>query len=234
MPARDVEKSQQTWGFPHSNNEVTTMPAKPQSIQAPTLPLSIELPDNLTLIPYAAEDNTINLPDSYLAQVFRRMVREETVRKVFYDGSITNTMDFIKLFRNPDNEFFFVEQAGRETGFFWLNRFRHRSAFINYCFHREFKGQQALAISQACLDFLLSRKDAHGDHCTDVILGLTPASNRLAVIFLQMNGMTIIGRVPRFLYDASKDATVDGIFSYKQRQKAPIVRLSDFFLAAFK
>ena len=186
--------------------------------EAPERGAAIMLPGGIEITALHI-NNGSNISDEILGQVFRRIVREESAYKLFYDGSVRNTTDFIRFMRNGENEIFFVRYKGKEAGFFWLNSFRQKSFFINYCFYKEFLGDAALTISSACIDFIFSRKDAYGAPLVEVLLGLTPANNKLAIKFLLKNGMTILGKVPGFLYDAIEDITVDGIFSYRQRQK---------------
>jgi hypothetical protein len=188
-----------------------------------------QLLNGLSIMPFYDKDGTAYFSDTFLAQVFRRMVREESVAKIFYDGSIQNSADFIRFAKNRENELFFVFYDGREAGFFWLNRFRGKAAFIAYCLYKDFWGDEALLISRKCIEFLFARKDVHGEHRIDVLLGLTPANNKLAVKFLLKNGMTVLGKVPGLLYDASAEATVDGIFSYLPRNKSACLKMPSIF-----
>jgi hypothetical protein len=191
-----------------------------------------QLLNGLSILPFYDKDGTSYFSDTSLAQVFRRMVREESVAKIFYDGSIQNSADFIRFAKNRENELFFVFYDGREAGFFWLNRFRGKAAFIAYCLYKDFWGDEALLISRKCIEFLFARKNDHGEHRLDVLLGLTPANNKLAVKFLLKNGMIVSGKVPGLLYDAGTEATVDGILSYIQRNKSAglLKRPSIFFV----
>ncbi|OIP45315.1 MAG: hypothetical protein COZ12_03240 [Deltaproteobacteria bacterium CG_4_10_14_3_um_filter_60_8] len=200
------------------------------ALQEQVFPTIIQIVNGPDILPFRTEGGEPTFSDTHLAQVFRRLVREETLAKVFYDGAIVNTTDFINFFHNQENEIFFVQEKSREVGFFWLNRFRHKSAFITYCFYRDFRGRHTLGISRATLDFLFSRTDHYGEHLTDVLLGLTPADNKLAVKFLLKNNMTILGRVPGFLYDHRQGKSVDGILSYRQRQNAAVRLPSLFFV----
>lgn len=200
-----------------------------QSLPEQIIPTIIYMETGPEIMPFRNESDAHNFSDTHLAQVFRRLVMEETLNKVFFDQAITNTTDFIKFCHNRENEIFFVQAGGREVGFFWLNRFRHKSSFITYCFYRDFWGRNALKISRAALDFLFSRTDAYGEHLTDLLLGLTPANNKLAVKFMLMNKMTILGRVPGFLYDHHQGESVDGVLSYRQRQDNGSVRLPGLF-----
>ena len=190
----------------------------------------IQLAEGVEVTPMYEENGQANFSDKILGQIFRRIVREEIVYKLFYDGSVRNTRDFRKFMHNPENEIYFVKLNGKEVGFFWLNHFRQKSFFINYCVYREFLGETALTISNICIDHLFKRTDSDGDFLVEVLLGLTPANNQLAVNFLLKNDMTILGKVPGFLYDAIADETVDGVFSYRQRNnKKSGFKLSSFF-----
>ncbi|MBU0729790.1 MAG: hypothetical protein KKE17_04230 [Proteobacteria bacterium] len=183
----------------------------------------------IDIIPFYENDGTQNFSDRYMAQVFRRIVREETIYKVFYDGSVRNTTDFIEFFRDKGIEMFFVEFNGKEAGFFWINKFKNKSAFINYCYYRDFWGGDSLEISKLTIEFIFGRKNLHGEHLVDVLLGLTPANNKLAIQFLLKNGMTIIGKVPGMLYDSGEGINVDGIFSYKQRNpQSSLAKITSF------
>jgi hypothetical protein len=185
--------------------------------------------NGLSIIPFYDNDGAPNFSNNSLAQVFRRIVREDSVAKIFYDGSVRNSADFIRFVRNRENELFFVSYEGRDAGFFWLNRLRSKAAFITYCLYKDFWGDEALLISRKCIEFLFAGKNGHGEHRIDVLLGLTPANNKLAVKFLLKNGMTVLGKVPGLLYDASAEATVDGIFSYLPRNKSACLKRPSIF-----
>lgn len=187
------------------------------------------LRNGLSIMPLYGKDGTPNFSDSSLTQVFRRIVREGSVAKIFYDGSVRNSADFIRFARTRENELFFVAYDGRDAGFFWLTRFRHKAAFITYCLYKEFWGDEGLLISRECLEFIFTRKDGHGEHLFEILLGLTPANNKLAVKFLLKNGMSVLGKVPGLLYDASAEAPVDGIFSYIQRNKSTSLKMPSIF-----
>lgn len=174
----------------------------------------------LEIISFNEKDDKQRYSDKYLAQVFRRIVREETIYKVFYDGSVRNTNDFINFFRGKEKDLFFAEYNGKEVGFFWLKPFMNNSAFISYCFYKDFWGDKAMQISKECIEYLLNHKDEHGQYTLDILMGLTPASNKLAIQFLLKNGMSIMGRIPNMLYDVNEDAMVDGIFSFLQRNSS--------------
>lgn len=180
----------------------------------------------LEIIPY-----TLNaVPDSHLSQIYRRIVRERTVYKTFYDGSVQNTRDFINFVKSDKNRFFFVNYQGKEAGFFWLTEFVAKTAFINYCLFNEFWGKEGYLIGSKCLDMILHQKEPHDEYKIDVLLGLTPVTNKLAMNFLVKNGMKVIGRVPKLVLDHNEGAKVDCVFAYRGRDMDSKISFPDFLL----
>lgn len=156
---------------------------------------------------------------------------EGTVHRVFYDDSVRNTTDFVDFVKRPENSVFFVKFEDIEVGFFWLSKFIQKSAFINYCFYKAFWGKKSLKISQACLDFILHKKNAYGDYAVEVLLGLTPANNKLAIKLSIQNGMTVLCKIPGLITDCRHNKIVDGVLCFKARGKSPkkILNIFHFF-----
>lgn len=171
----------------------------------------------LEITPFYEENGKESFSETFLVQVFRRIVLEGTIYKTFYDGSLRTTIDFTQFIKNKEHEVFFVKYEGEDAGFFWLTEFKPKSAFIHYCFHKNMWGKKTLQISKACLEFILNKKNSHGEYAINTLLGLTPANNKLAIKFLMANGMTILGTIPGMLHDVKENQPMDGIFSYKQR-----------------
>lgn len=174
--------------------------------------------NGLMILPFYGADGEPALTDIKLAQTFRRIVYEKTANKTFHAEPIRDTRTFISFAKDKKHEMYFVVCDGDDAGFFWLKQFGPKSAFINYCFFKDYWGRKSLDISKACMDYIFSRKDCREDFALDVLLGLTPADNKLAVKFLIANGMKVLGKVPKVLYDCEKNKTVDGVFSYKLRE----------------
>ena len=188
----------------------------------------MELINGLEIIPFFREGNTYNYSDLYLGQVFRTIVMERTAHRVFYDGSVKNTAEFIDFLKRENLSVFFVVFKDEDVGFFWLRTFVQKSSFINYCFYKSFWGNESLKISQSCIDYVFHQKDSYGEHLVDVLLGITPANNKLAISFLQKNSMVVIGKIPKLITDYRYNKIVDGVLSYKNRSKSQ-KRISNIF-----
>lgn len=176
--------------------------------------------DGVTIAEYTVQPGgkQYNIPDKHLAGIYRRIVKEKTVNKIFFDRKINNTDDFINYFKNNNVELFIVSYYGQESGFFWLKEFFPCASFITYCLYKSFWGEHTLKISQSCIDFTFNRKDEYGDYRTNILLGLTPASNKLAIKFLSKNGMKIAGNIPNLISAGQNEKPIDGILSYRHRK----------------
>jgi hypothetical protein len=174
--------------------------------------------EGVFLVPYFHTGEDYNMSDSYLSQAYRRTVIEKAIHKIFYDGTIKNTNDFISFFKQEDIELFFVYYKGEEAGFLWLSPFVQKSAFITYCLYKNFL-RESLVISQACINGIFSRKNKDDEAIFDTLLGLTPASNKLALKFLRKNGMEVVGKIPGLIFDNAKNKSIDGIISYLSRSQ---------------
>lgn len=175
--------------------------------------------DGLEILPFYDRNGEPIFSDIHLAQFFRRIVFEDTLHKVFHDGSIQNTRDFISFVKKNDHEIFFIKSDGEDAGFFWLTKFSQKSAFVAYCFYKKFWGKKTLNISKLCIKYIFHKKDYRGDYILDVLLGLTPANNKLALKLLIKNGMTVLGTIPKILFSFTDCRTIDGILSYKLRDR---------------
>ena len=72
------------------------------ALQEQVFPTIIQIVNGPDILPFRTEGGEPTFSDTHLAQVFRRLVREETLAKVFYDGAIVNTTDFINFFGSSD------------------------------------------------------------------------------------------------------------------------------------
>ena len=153
--------------------------------------------NKITFLPFCDHSGNYSYQDSYIAQLYRRVVRDGTVGNVFYDGSIQNTNDFVEFFKDKNNEIYVLFYDEREAGFFWLNSFRQRTSFISYCIFKDFWGQKALDIVHSGTSQILNRKNEFDEYITDVLLNLTPVNNKWGINFLTKAGLAILCKIPQ-------------------------------------
>jgi len=173
--------------------------------------------NKITFVPFRDEAGKYTFEDSYIAQLFRRVVRDGTVGNVFYDGSIQNTNDFMNFFKDKDNEIYVLFYDDKEAGFFWLNSFRQRTSFVTYCIFKDFWGKNSLEIFQTGISQILNRKNEFDEYITDVLLSLTPANNKWVIQFLTKAGLVILCKIPQCI--VLHGGTVEeGVLLYTARE----------------
>lgn len=170
------------------------------------------------LVQYIEIDGIRNFPDSYLKYLFDRIAEERQLEKLFYDGSIKTNEEFLNLMKYSANKLFLIFCDDEIAGIIWLNGFETRSAVLHFCLFRRFWGDKALFIGKATLNELLYMKDPEG-HIFDVLLGLTPANNKLAVRYIQKIGMNVAGELPKAIWDAKLQQSISGVVSYITREE---------------
>lgn len=155
-----------------------------------------------------------HLSNAQLAALFDRVVAEGLYDSFFYAGQCRTAEDFVKYSRSPLNWVFQVEREGELIGFGMLDNFNAESAYFHHCHFRagwRFTGDTAAA----ALAWI-----KRSIPCISTLIGITPATNRLAVRYAQRNGFKILGEIPRSL--RNKDGEViDAVLSvYTWEDKA--------------
>jgi len=177
---------------------------------------------DIKLIQYCEIDGVHNFPDSWIKSLFNRMREERLLSKAFYEGDIQTSDEFLQAMKYGKNRLFIIyrDLSGDKEilGITWLNGFRKRSAYMHQCLFRNTWGKESPAIGKAVLDQLLHLSDSRG-YIFDVLIGLTPANNRLAIAWLQKVGLTSIGEIPDAAWDSRLRESVPGILSYAQREE---------------
>jgi hypothetical protein len=130
---------------------------------------------------------------------------------VFYDGRIKSPQEFKELLQKPSHVAVFFFEGLEPLGFAWLNSFSGNVAFGHFCGLREAVGRTS-EIGREVLRYWMGNFTF-----LDVIFGLTPKNNRLAVKFIQRIVFTVLGDVPNVIYDAYAGERVPGVLSYFAR-----------------
>lgn len=180
---------------------------------------------SIKLIQYCEIDGVYNFPDSWIKSLFSRIREERLLSKAFYEGDVQTSDEFLQAMKHGTNRLFIIyrdqpkDPKDREIlGITWLNGFRKRSAYMHQCLFRNAWGKESPEIGKAILDQLLHLSDSRG-YVFDVLIGLTPANNRLAVTWLQKVGLNIIGEIPDAAWDNKLGKSIPALISYAQREE---------------
>lgn len=125
-----------------------------------------------------------------------RLVDDGLAEHVFHDASVGDEDEFIAFAGAPGRAFYAVYSGGDPAALFWLDGRAGRSARIHFAVLREFFGSPARVIGFYVTDWLLSVTGSDGRPLIDVLVGVTPATNRAALAFVRDLGFTVLGEVP--------------------------------------
>lgn len=135
----------------------------------------------MKIIPYVEHDGMWTLPNSYLKSVWDEMVDQKTDKLVFHNGRVKSPEDFIRWLRLPYNHvMFIVDSESKPLLFSWLNGVEDKHGWYNFNVFKRGWGKGRDLIKES-LDYWFSIKTKNGDYTFKIILGITPADNRLAI-----------------------------------------------------
>lgn len=137
--------------------------------------------------------------DWVLSCVWEKIIADNLVSTVFYDGSCSTQEEFLASMKDKSNIPFIVFRKDDASipMFLWLNGVEGRAMRAHFTLFRDSWGARRHATDMAhhVITWLLTRKDERG-HLWDTIYGMTPMRNRLACRFILRAGMRVVGVLP--------------------------------------
>ena len=167
--------------------------------------------NEVQLVPYVELESGWTLPDEFLYSLAIQMVQEGSFHLVFYDGTITTPEAFKALMQKPANVPVFFFDGSEPLGFAWLNGLNGGLAFAHFGGLKSARGR-SVKIGQLAVSYWMANFKF-----LQVILGITPQVNRLAVRFIERIGFKVLGEIPRVLWDAYRAEKVSAVISYYAR-----------------
>tara|TARA_R110000751_G_scaffold208951_3_gene312819 strand:- start:436 stop:909 length:474 start_codon:yes stop_codon:yes gene_type:complete len=133
-----------------------------------------------------------------MREFFEQANADGIIRRVFLGGAVHDADTFLTYFSTPATLAVLVLFNGKISGLGWLSNVEGRSALPNFFFLKSTWGRQSLQMAQMLLRYWFSFP-GNGDDETalDILVGMTPAKNRLACRFVKRLGFTIVGEIPR-------------------------------------
>jgi RimJ/RimL family protein N-acetyltransferase len=157
-----------------------------------------------TVLPYYREKE--NLPKDILRLLYRRLVAEQLDRMLFHNRAVTEE-EFVRFAEDEALTSLFLDQAnGRFVGLAWLTNIEDcqtiRKGIGSFSFFRDFwNAPLTKAFGDVCLSQWFSIVGLN------LVYGITPSPNRLAIRYCRRLGFNYVARIPQFVsYDGE---TVD-------------------------
>jgi len=167
------------------------------------------------LYPYCEIDGLNTFRDSEIKDLYFRMISEGS--NIYIDNRIANGDDFLRHMKYGaalyvayyDDELF---------GFVYLDDFATKSAKIHFCVFKEFHGTVAnIESCKEAIKIILSTKGILDQFMYDVLVGIIPSNNRVAIRFIGKIGGKISGVIPGAIWNAKEQASTDGTVVYFMR-----------------
>ncbi|MEW5722531.1 MAG: hypothetical protein AB1896_05460 [Thermodesulfobacteriota bacterium] len=176
------------------------------------------LGQNLLVVNLWNNDGTRNLSEEHLRGLYDRMVRERTLKAVFFDGKVRSAENFLAFAASGEIRFYAgytrEEEALEPAGFFWLSDFKGLTAYIHFCLFRRLWGRASVGLAREILKGLLAAENENKDRYFRCVRAAVPRTNRLALGFIERIGFVILGTVPHGAWLAEEGRSVGLVEAY--------------------
>lgn len=167
----------------------------------------------MLLLPYCEIDGIRTVPDSVIHGLFDQMIKDRTLKRVFFDGGVQKACDLVRTWRACET--YFVVDSGKKeiASVIWLTDHHQRTAYVHWVIFSAYWGQSAPIILETALTDLFSRKNGNGEFEFDALFGMVPETNRLGVKLVEKcRAMKIVGTIPLCSRNFYTGALVGAVF----------------------
>lgn len=172
----------------------------------------------IKIIPYTLIDGVPTYRDSEILDLYDRMVADKTVDAVFSDLQIQTSGEWLAAMKSNLNMLFVIYADDEISAILWLNRFEGRTARNHFCTFSNAWGKHTVGMARAAFDYVLHLKGPAGGYLFDVITGILPAANQLALGYITRVGVKYHGPVPNVCFSKRSGKSEPGYFTYITRE----------------
>lgn len=164
------------------------------------------------ILPYVNTGVGWSISDADMVKVYNELEEAEIVPRLFF-GMDMDVKKFFQLMQSPTNSVCLALTDTKEPGMLaWLNSWGYNYAFGHFTgFKRSWGASQKFM--KAILDYWFSFKRSSGEPILDLILGLTPKDNRLAIRAAQRAGFKIMATIDEVKFGADPTTHVGGVWT---------------------
>ncbi len=145
-----------------------------------------------------------------MESIFDKIVDQGLLKTTFWEGSIADASQFIRMAKNPNNHMVLFFEQKACVGFAWLSAVTSNYAFGHFCLFKEIWGR-SVNIGKTCVDYWFSWPGTGGP-LLDVIIGIMPGFNKRAHKYVEKLGWVRLGQIPGMFRD--KDRVRDDAVIY--------------------
>lgn len=171
----------------------------------------------MTIFPYSKINGEWNAPDSILIDAYNRTVKQNCLKRIFWDGLIKTDSDFINYFKSDRNIVIFGFIDGIPCGYAWINNIGVGHASVHFCVFKEFWGSEHKEdMFESVVNYFFSFKDGER-HLFDTLIGMVPKFNKHAIKYTKENGFNLVGEIPNMVNDIFRKRKSPIVIFYRSR-----------------
>lgn len=143
----------------------------------------------MKVLPYIYVDGIPTMRDTDLMVIFDKMVRDDTLKYVFYDGSVTNAVEFVQFIKSVDIQLFVVLDDDNPVACGWLTDFKFCTAQAHFCVFSE-AWNRSVEVGKLMIEKAMNSMELK------MLVGYVPKFNNLAIDFVNKCGGVVVGELP--------------------------------------
>ena len=153
-----------------------------------------------------------------VADAYDEMVESGVLTATFYGGSVKSFDDFMGYVFAPANHFWFLFYEGALSGFSWVNGLEGKAARGHFCMFPRVYGKKSITLGRFVAANLVRHKDSDGKSLLDVVVGVTPKRNVVAIRWIKRIGAVVRGEIPYGVWMADTQQSEPAILSAITRE----------------
>lgn len=169
----------------------------------------------MIVVPYTYYDGIPTFRDSEIMGLYHGIINDGSGR-MFLDGQIKTPEDFLSVMKNSIVGI--VKDGLTIAGIGWLNRIETKKATFHFVVFKKYWGAGSEKVGKELCRYMLSIQNGKG-FMFDMIWGLTPKENKLAVRYLKKCGAIISGDLPCGIWDERNKKSIPAVISYITRDQ---------------
>lgn len=165
------------------------------------------------IMPFTNVDGIRTFRDSEIEGFYNRIIKEGWEDVVFYDGTIRSGKHFCAIMKDGRSILHVVYYRGLPAALVWLNRFEQTHCYVHWTFFKcvsNFKAHKE--IGEAVIKFMFDEYEIQ------LLMGITPSFNKLALRFLKSIGLKTYGEIPNILWNEKKGKAIPGQMMFINRE----------------
>jgi hypothetical protein len=173
---------------------------------------------NNAIVPYVEVNGARTMGDDYVRGLYARMVEDGTAKRVFHGGAVKSSDDMVRWMKNPSMCAMLIAEDNEPLLLSWVTGIEDHRGWFSFCvFKKGWGRKKGQELGKMCADYWMGMKDNQGNPVFRVLMGVTPAHNRLALLWVKTVGAESIGTIPDFATNYWTGERFDAVISYIKR-----------------